>query len=153
MKKKLLGISICILCLTMLTGCGDKKALSSKEFKEITENEELIITDVKNNFEDKEYVTDAAIAASISGWQIEHYVFTSEEEAKKMYKKNKDDFEKNLNKEDKAKETLKNNHSVYIIDNDVTYKYLSQIDNTVLYINTSSSNKESVNEIIKKLGY
>lgn len=148
-------IILILICGILLTGCGNKVALSAKEFTEIAENEELIISDAKEYFLDKDYLEDATIAASISGWQIEHYTMKTEEDAKTMYNNNKEFFESELDDENKklAKEIEKDNYTIYSLTASGSFKYMCRIDNTVLYVNSTETNKKSIEKIINKLGY
>lgn len=152
--KKYLITIICILSLFIITGCGKKEALVTKDFNKICEDNDLIITDAKDQFEDVSYVKDASIASSIAGWQIEFFTFEDEEHAKDMFDKNKKDFEESKDGKIVTEKNINvENYSTYSLTTSSNYMYISRVDNTVIYLKVSESNKKDVEKIIKQLKY
>ncbi len=45
------------------------------------------------------------------------------------------------------------NYSTYSLTTNGKYKYLSRIDNTLIYIDASDDYKDAIKDIIKELGY
>lgn len=153
-SKKILITIICVLSLFIITGCGNKEVMTTEEFNKICEDNDLIITDAKDQFEDVTYLKEASIASSLSGWQIEFFTFENEEYAKDMYEKNKKDFEENKDGDVALeKSTNLKNYSTYILSTSDNYMYISRVDNTVIYLKVSDSNKKDVQKILKKLNY
>ncbi len=154
-SKKLLLIITCIFTLLFVTGCGTKEAITTEKFNKIAEEEELIITDAKDQFEDKTYVKDASIASNVAGWQIEFYTFEDEDSAKEMYASNKSNFEET--KEDSKANAETNiegkNYQKYTLSANDYYMHICRVDNTVIYLKVPDKYKDDVKNIIKKLGY
>ena len=154
-NKKILLILICTMSLFLITGCGKKEAITTKDFNKITEEAELIITDAKDQFQDKDYVKDASIASSVAGWQIEFYTFDSADSAKEMYSKNKSDFEaaKDNSKKSSYVEKNKDNYAEYTVTADGYYMHICRIDETVIYLKVQDKYQDEVKGILKNLGY
>lgn len=152
--KKYLITIICIITLFIVTGCGNKEVLKTEEFNKICEDNDLIITDAKDQFEDVSYVEDASIASSIAGWQIEFFTFEDEEHAKDMFEKNKEDFEESKEGNIVTEKGVDmNNYSTYSLTTSTNYMYISRVENTVIYLKVSESNKKDAEKIIKELNY
>ena len=152
MKKKVLLIFLCSVFLFALTGCFSKTAITTEQFSKIAEENGLVATDVKSQFVDFDYVHEATVAVSPEGWQVEFYVLSDTFNAQKMYTKNKNRFEL----EDKTAKTTTvdlKNHTKYTQQTDSSYKVLSRIDNTLIYVSEAKENKDKINDLLKKLGY
>lgn len=136
-----------------VTGCGNKKAISTSTFKSITEENNYITSDVTNQSISYEYVNEATVAQSSEGFQIEFYVLDSESNAINMFNTNKDIFESY--KGNTSTETSSNigNNTIYTLTSNGYYMHLCRVDNTLLYVRVLDSYKDSVKDIIKKIGY
>lgn len=148
MKKKLqlivfIGITI------LLCSCKRNSALTEEEFTSITKNHKLTVVDVTEQFESKKQVKGAYVADSGNDYQIEYFVFDSENSAKDMYNKNKDDFKSTKSNKDKEKES----NDTYTTTTSDYFMYISRIENSVLYIKVPISVKEEIQKIIKELKY
>lgn len=152
MKKKILALFILGVLLFTVTGCLDKKAITTEQFKKIAEKNNLIVTDVKNQFADFDYVYEATVAVSPEGYQIEFYVLSDVTNAQGMYTKNKNRFESEDTSSKKSVVNL-NNYTKYTQQTKESYKVLSRIDNTMIYVSESVKNKDKINKILKELGY
>jgi len=144
MKKLLI-----ILSLFLLTAC-QKSAITPGRFKGIlNKNNYEIIDKGKNNYD---FVLESLIAVN-ENIQIEYYVLKNEKYAKKVFNKNKEDFEKSLN--DFSAEGYTNNQNLekYTVKDKTTYKVVAKIDNTVIFISENVSHQKEINRILKKLGY
>lgn len=155
--KSLLAISICLISLACFTGCGkNKTAISADEFCEKLENKGYLIEDSTSQYDSYEQINESYIALSDDyEYQIEFIVLDSESDASSMYSYNKEKFE--LAKEDSDiqshSEVNLANYSKYELSVNGTYKILSRIDNTLIYIDTNSEFKEEIKEILDDLGY
>ena len=89
MKKRniLLGI-ICFVFLSILTGCGNKTAINTAQFKSIAENKGYTITDATSQYAQYGYINEATIASNNNEWQAEFYVLSDEGNATSMYNTN-----------------------------------------------------------------
>lgn len=151
MKKKIGFISILFVMLLILTGCGNKTAITTSKFISLTESEGYTISDVKDQF-DEDYLKEATVAMG-DGYQIEFYVLDSEFNAKNMFKYNKKIF---LNYKGGLTSEVSSevgNYSTYSLQSDGYYMYLSRVDNTLIYVRVESKYKDNVKNTIDKLGY
>ena len=151
MKKKIIFFSFLLLSIFMITGCGNKKVISTREFKNITEQDVLTTVDVKDQFSD-ESVVEATIAHN-DDIKLEFYVLNSETSAKSMFAYNKKIFEGRKSGVSKYISTDIGNSSTYMLQTGGYYMYLSRVDNTLLYISVSDQYKDNVKEVVKDLGY
>ena len=151
MKKKIVLLGIMLL---LVTACSISKSEISKEkYTKIAEKNKLIVVDVLDQFAGNEEMESATVAASPENWQVEFYVLDSKEAAKKMYNKNKEEFEAISNV--KKIETNMNgtNYEKYTQETEGLYMVLTRVDNTLLYVKAPDNAKEPINSFIKELGY
>ncbi len=151
MKKKFLLFSLLLFGLLMLTGCGNKKAITTHDFKNITEQSGFSTIDAKDQF-DETSVVEATLAYN-DDYKIEFYVLDSDADAKGMFEYNKNIFEGRKSGVSKYASTNIGNSSTYMLQSGGYYMYLSRIDNTLLYVSVLEKYKDSVREVIKDLGY
>lgn len=151
MKKKIILFSMFFIVLMILTGCGSKKAITTKEFINITENNGYVIVDAKDQF-DYDYIKEATIAKE-DDYQLEFYVLDNISNANGMFEHNKSIFESY--KDGISAETSTNigNYSTYSLQSGGYYMYLSRVDNTLLYIRVKGIYKDNVKNIVDKIGY
>lgn len=148
MMKRFFRIFIFVFMALMLSACGDKKALTSSEITAKLSNNGFSITDVTSQMEDKSI---SYVASANNGrFQIEYYVFASEEDAKKAYKNNKESFESNKTK---GKEKTGESYEKYTQKLSDTYNLITRVDNTLLYSSVNIEYKGDLNKVIKDLGY
>ena len=152
-KKGLLFSALLFAFLILFTGCSKKKAITSDEFKSKAEAEGYTVTDVQSQYASYGYINQAFVASSADGYQIEFYVLSDKDYAKSMFETNKSIIE-NVNGNNKVKtEVNLSNYSKFAITTSTKYGYLSRIDNTLIYVNTTKENKNKVSSFIKKLKY
>ena len=153
MKKRgiLLGI-VCLLTLFITTGCMNKKAITTSEFKSKMDNKGFTITDVKEQYAQYDYVEEATIASN-GNYQIEFYKISNVDKANGMFNTNKKIFKES--KGNGAIETTNKmgNYENYSLTSGGYYMYLCRVDNTLIYIKVNTTYKDSVINIIKDLGY
>ncbi len=151
MKKKIVLLGIMLL---LVTACSiSKSEISKEEYIKKAEKNKLIVVDVLDQFAGNEEMESATVAASPENWQVEFYVLDSKEAAKKMYNKNKEEFEAISNV--KKIETNMNgtNYEKYTQETEGLYMVLTRVDNTLLYVKAPDNAKEPINSFIKELGY
>lgn len=152
MKKNLFLFSLLFSMLLILTGCGNKKVITTDKFIDITEKNGFVTKDVLDQFSNTD-VLDATIANYNSDFQLEFYVLDSTEGAKEMFLNNKNIFETYKGSVSKYSSTDIGNSSTYVLESSGYYMYLSRVDNTLLYVKVDDIYKERVKSIIKELGY
>ena len=152
-KKILLGV-MCILSTFLLTGCVKKTAITTEDFKSKTQNYSLISQDVSAQYaEHNDIVKEATVAMDTAGWQIEFYVLATATDAKNMYQTNYEKFSKTNDAANVTSEVNMMNYSTYSLTTTDSYKYISRVDNTLLYVDVNISAKEEVKAIVEALGY
>ncbi len=141
---------VCILFLIslLLTACGEKKTLTADQVSSKLSSNGFTVIDVTNQMEDKNI--SYVVSANNGRFQIEYYVFVSEEEAKKAYESNKIGFESNKNK---GKEKTGETYQKYTRQLSDTYNLLTRVNNTLLYSSVNIEYKKDLNKVIKDLGY
>ena len=141
--------------LLLLVGCSSKsESIDDEEFKSIMKNEGFEVYDVLNQFEGIDFIEEAYVALnSENKYQIEFYELDDEEDAVLFYNNNKRIFEESKTGKSIVKYVDLINTNKYSLTTDDSYKYISRIDDTVVYLNVSQVYKNEVTNILKKLGY
>lgn len=70
-----------------------------------------------------------------------------------MYNTNKTTFESQNSNVSASTTVGINNYSTYSLTTNKKYKYLSRIDNTLVYVDVDKSYKDIVQDIMKEIGY
>ena len=153
MKIKNLVLCSLVFCMIFcLTACGGKKAITTSEFTSICEGENLIVQDVTDQYAEFDYIKEGTAAVDDS-YQIEFYVLEDEDSAKGMFASNKKEFEAMKNNTASEKSISTNHSDVYSLSTSGMYKYLSRVDNTLLYADNMKNSKDDVKKLVDKLGY
>lgn len=147
-----------IACITMIvtailmTGCGNKEAISSSEFKSIMGSKGYDVQDATSQFSAYDYVKQVYIALN-DEYQIEFYELSDEDKAVSFFETNKTIFEDSKSSTSSQVSTSIGNHSKYALSSDESYKVVSRIDNTVIYLNVDEEYKDEVKDLLEDLGY
>lgn len=138
----------------MVTGCTNKVAITSSDFKTKMEKEGYTIQEVTNQFDDYNYVSKAYIAlSSDSKYQIEFYKLSDSDNASSFFNNNKATFENSKSSSASETSISGGNYAKYTLTTNGQFKVLSRIDNTVIYLNVPDSYKSTIKEVLKKIGY
>lgn len=131
----------------------EKTPISANTFNTTMSNNGYIMTDTTDQFTQyKNYVTKS-YAAQKSGYQIEFYELSSLENAISMYNANKTKFDSQKSDNSTSSMTNIKNYSTYSLTTNNKYKYLSRIDNTLIYVDVDEDYKDTVKDIMKEIGY
>ena len=149
--KKFLSIIFLVLVLFMVSGCGNKKVITTREFKNITEQNGLSVLDAIDQF-DSDVIKEATLAYN-DDYKLEFYVLDSSDSAISMFNYNKNSFESKKSGVSSYLSTDLANYNIYMLQSGGYYMYLSRVDNTLLYVSVEDTFKESVKDIVKDLGY
>ena len=154
MKKKtiLFGV-IFLLALITLTGCGNKKAITTEKFKNLAKSNNLEILNATDEFENYSQVKEATAAFKNNEWQVEFYVLDTKESAVGMFNTNKNIFDNSKNGVSSNFSVSLKNFESYTLKTDGYYKYVARIDNTLVYANVKETYETNAKAFIKKLGY
>lgn len=154
MKKRniLFGV-VCFLMLFALTGCGNKTAITTSEFKSKTERLGYTNVDVTSQYASYGYIKEATVAQSPNGFQVEFYVLDDDGNATSMFNTNKGTFETYKGNSSSESSSSMGNYSSYTLNSSGYYMHLCRVDNTLLYIKVTDTYKDSIKSLIKELGY
>lgn len=152
MKKRYLFLGIiCCVMLLALTGCGNKKAITTNEFSNIAKNNGLEIFDTTDQYAG--YIEEGLIAYKEDEWQIEFYILENDEKAISMFDTNKENFEESKGTSSTELSTTLGNYSTYELKSNGYFMYVARVDNTLLFVHVEDDYEDNVKTIIKELGY
>lgn len=159
MKKALIIIGIIVVVLVGIVLIAlnalnkEKTPISASTFNTKMESKGYVMTNSTSQFAQyPNYMLESYVAQK-TGYQIEFYELTSEENAISMYNTNKTKFESQKTNASASATASMNNYSTYSLTTNGKYKYLSRIDNTLVYIDVDESYKHIVKDIMKEIGY
>ena len=158
--KKIVIIIISIIALLIIAGAGvfmflnkEKESITAREFKNIMEDKGYTIVNAKEQFAEMDYIEKVYLALEYEEYQIEFYETSDDAGAIYLYNYNKA-LAEGQKKGTSVGTTLQGkNYSEYTLTMDGKYKYISRINNTMVYLNVEEEYKDEVKEIIKELGY
>lgn len=144
-------IGICFAATTILS--KEKTPISAAEFNNTMKEKGYAVADTTNQFAQYGNYVSKSYAAQKSGYQIEFYELSSEENAISMFDTNKARFESQ--KSDKYTSSTRKikNYSIFSLTTNGKYQYLSRIDNTLIYVDVDESYKDTVKDLMKEIGY
>lgn len=135
----------------LLTACGSQKAITGDDFLDKMEAKGYEVFDISDQYSAD--IIYQALIAQKDDYQIEFYDLMSTDDAISAFDYNKSDFEslqgaytKNTNVEFK-------NGARYTLTIDGSYKLISRIDNTFIYLDIPEEYKNEVVKVLKELGY
>jgi len=150
--KRFIFGSLFFVMLITITGCS-KTALTPEEFKTKMQDKGYIVQDATDQMSQYDYIKQVYIAVSSDyTYQIEFYETIDNNYASKFFETNKNNFENNISSATKTTVNGINNNK-FTVSEDESYKVISRVDNTAIYLNISSEYKTEVKDILKYLGY
>jgi len=161
-KKALVVVLIVVLLIAAVISTGvylvvkfvnvEKEVLTAKEFISIMEEQDFLVGEVTDQFEDADIEVEEAYVAVGDDYQIEFYTFEDEENAEMFFKVNKAKFD-----EDSASSRVSfngKNFTSFSITTDGEYRFVERVDETVIYLDVDEEYKDEVKELVKEeLGY
>lgn len=160
MKKVLIVIGIIVVALIGIfvalfsTLNKEKASMSADTFNNTMVTKGYVMTDTTSQFEQYGNYMTKSYAAQKSGYQIEFYELSSVENAISMYNTNQQKFESQKSNDLSTSTTVNlKNYSTYSLTTNGKYKYLSRIDNTLIYVDVDETYKDTVKDIMKEIGY
>lgn len=152
--KKIKILLILVLTCFLCACSNNKNSIDEDEFKSIMRDNNYYVVNVKEQFIDYDYIKEAYIAKdSNNNFQIEFYILEDEANALAFYNYNKDIFEAQKTNISLYTNVDIGNNNKYTLTTDDSYKVLSRIDDTAIYIDVDKKYKSEINDILKKLGY
>lgn len=159
MKKVLIIIGIILIVIIGIALVAfnalnkEKIPISADTFNTTMEGKGYIMTDSTSQFAQYGSLMTKSYVAQKSGYQIEFYELSDEENAISMYNTNKTKFESQKSNASASATASMNNYSTYSLTTNGKYKYLSRIDNTLVYVDVDESYKDIIKDIMKEIGY
>ncbi len=161
MKKKTLFIVLGIILVLVVGGIAlfsslnkEKESMTASEFKTLMEGKGFVVSDATNQFAQYDYVKQVYVAApSDYSYKIEFYELSDVEYATMFYNNNKSIFESSKGNASGETSVSMKNYSKYSLSTGGKFKVVSRIDNTVVYLNVDSDNKDTVKKLLDELGY
>ena len=149
-KSVLFGILI-IVIVSISTGCVFYNLLDTQEFKEHFGALGYSTTeDVESLYESKNYVV--ATKEDVP-YKIEFYEFEDEVEAKKIYKKYKDNISDYITSDSKNKETTGAVFAKTIAKSENEYIVISRVKNSLIFIVTTNDYQKEVDSLLEDIKY
>lgn len=158
--KKFLGIFLVILIVGIVGVfmvvnffTTEKVAMTVEDFRDIMEEKGFVLYDVTYQFAEHSDQVKKVYVAKKSDYQIEFYELSSDEDAIQIYNINRNNFETESSNSSIA--TYKNiaNYATYALTSNGSYKYISRIDNTMIYSNVEETYKDTIKTLMKEIGY
>lgn len=147
--KSLARVLLVLAILLTLTACGKKEEITANDFNQIMREEGFYVTDISDEMEDTNISN--VYTANNKEFQIEFYVFKSNDIAKQAYESNKDMFVQN--KDYEGKEKSDDDYNEYTQETEDYYNVLKRVGKTLLYASVNVDYKGDVKSAINKLGY
>lgn len=131
-----------------------KTPMTANEFKTFMQENGFTVSDVTSQYSKYDYVKQIYVAvANNSSYQIEFYEISDNKYARMFYNNNKTIIESSKGSISSHVNINMGNYSKYALSSDNKYKVIARIDNTVIYLNVDSDNKDEVKELLKEIGY
>lgn len=152
-KKVIVFSMIFILSLFVFTACDTSKtALTAEQFSEQISQLEYETADVTEQFSKEETVESVTLAIN-ENYQIEFFVFSSNDISVSSFETNKADFEAIKTNSSSYKSISGNNYIYYYRTTDDQFCLVSQVENTMIYVLTNKEYAKEIKETVKNLGY
>ncbi|MCI8486731.1 MAG: hypothetical protein HFJ20_06665 [Clostridia bacterium] len=165
MKKSLIIIIvICVIALIMIASIGgyflikvlnqEKNPMTVDAFKSLIRDKGYTIIDVKEQFNEYDYIEDAYVAILDDGeYQIEFYKMSNEESAIMFYNNNKSIFESSISSSSAQTNNEMKNYSKYTLQSNNKYMAISRIEDTVIYVKVDIKYKDKIKDLLNEIGY
>lgn len=152
-KRLMMGV-LCFIVLFTITGCGNKTAITSDDFKSRMESSGYTVQDATSQMSEYDYIDQVYIAiSSDSTYQIEFYELSDSDYASSFFNNNKSTFENSKSSSATETSVSAGNNAKYTLTTNGKFKVVSRIDNTVIYLNVDEDYKSSVKDVLDDLGY
>ena len=153
--KKILIIAVIMLSVVAFTGCSKKTAITASDFNKKMVDKGYKLSDITNSLSNVKVLNKAYLATdSDYRYQVEFYELKSEEDAKTMFKKNKDNIEDSKGSVVKKQININtDNYNKYTVITNGKHYVVIRVGNTMVYANNDATYEKEVKSIIDLLGY
>ena len=158
MKKVLIGIGIFValfvvaIVMLIVSLNKEKVSITATEFASFMEDKDYLVQEVTNQFVQAAGIKKGYVAGN-SDFKIEFYELVNDEQAISMYNTNKAKFETMETGNYIRTHKEINNYGTYTLKVNGTYKYLSRIDNTFVYVDVLEKYEDVVEDLMDEIGY
>jgi hypothetical protein len=143
---------IILMVLIFCAGCSTNKTpLTLEEFTDIVRAEGFEVIDTKEYYDTS--LVEQARSALGDLFAVEFIIAPTEANANRLFNEFKNEADLSKGSTSSHSSVGIGNIASYKLNTAGTYFVMSRIDNTVIYIETESDNKNAVDDIVKKLGY
>ncbi len=150
MKKKSIFLLLGLIVISiLLTGCEKKTPATIESFTELMEKKGYKIVDIRS-LEDYEEANAIVSAEIESNTYLEFFDMKTEEDAERFYILNENNYEKNARSH--TSQTMGNYQKFTGIINN-KYIVFARIDNTIIFSEVKPKLKNTINKLVKELGY
>lgn len=150
MKNKFIIILLLLMIFT-LSGC-DKKSITGESFSAKLTNSECTVTNLSENYESNYNIVEM-YKAYCENFDIEYYKFDSSSTAKDIFNTNYDTFIKDKTGTNLEKKYDEGNYNIYSLTCGGKFRYISRIDDTLIYVYDDDTYKKDIIKILDILGY
>lgn len=147
MKKAIL----LLISIFLLVGCSKKEVITAEQFCKLLEDRHFTVTDVSQSYDNK--LVSHSYETNHEDYYIQFLDFKTTEQTISAFKSNEEDFENKGGNATTSKSKSTNNHSYYIKNADGYYYHLVRVENTVIYIISTSDYKDDTVQFVKDCGY
>ncbi|HAL74520.1 MAG TPA: hypothetical protein DCM45_05430 [Clostridiales bacterium] len=154
MSRKLSVLIALLLIMTFtLTACSlmkPKTVLTPEDFQTKMEAAGLAVEDATDQFEEE--TLDLLLIAYNDDFQIEFYVMDTDAHAEQAFAGNVQNFEE-LSGVKSTTKTNGSNYNTFVMTLGEQYAIVSRVDNTFIYIDEQTEDRDAIKELMKTLGY
>lgn len=154
-SKLIAFILAAAMTLLLVTSCA-KTPSDTAAFIALAEKNGYKVYDVTDQYANAPQITRATIVAPEDrSFQIEFYIITDKESAKKLYIAQSEELENYKRSEDKASVSNGSNYAKRSVVTDGKYLMVAYTENTVLYVppTDANANKKTIEKFIKDFRY
>ena len=146
----LLALLLLLYILAMLF-VDDRVPLSANQFASEMNSAGYGIVDITSQYED--ISAQRVLAARSADYQIEYYVFLSEDTAQRVFDKFEAVFEAAKSSPRTSARFVVNNYGHFTLTSNQTYHVVAYIEHTLISAVVPNEYKKEVNDVITALGY
>ena len=149
--KRIVIVAIVAMAAVFLVACGPREMRSAEEFRVLMEGEGHSVRDITDLFDDD--TVESHLIADLGDFEVEFIVFMGEVHARRLFNHFKSEFMAGSGSGASRREVSGNNFSRFIQTTDGRFEAISQIDNTLAIIVTTSDNRSGAEAALGIFGY
>ena len=157
MKKSIRPVAA-LLCLvflaSLLTSCR-KNPSDTQSFQAVAKELGYNVYDITDQYTNAEVIRTATVAAPENrAFQIEFYILTDKENAKKLYLAQGEILDNEQGSNEKGSVENGRNYAKRVKKSAGRYAVIAYVENTILYVPpTDAENEEAIKKFLKRFNY